>query len=75
MTAPNTFPMPFLMEPEEAARRTLAGVQKERARVVFPWPLYAAARLAGALPVSWLSRLPSKAGSDEPEPPPPPPAA
>ncbi|WP_308219937.1 SDR family NAD(P)-dependent oxidoreductase [Roseomonas populi] len=72
MTAPNRFPMPFLMEPEEAARRTLAGVQKGRARVVFPWPLYAAARLAGALPVSWLSRLPAKADAREPLPPPPP---
>jgi short-subunit dehydrogenase len=74
MTAPNQFPMPLLMEPEGAARRTLSGISRGRARVAFPWPLYAAARLAGALPPAWLSRLPSKAGADGPAPPPPPPA-
>jgi short-subunit dehydrogenase len=63
MTAPNTFPMPLLMEPEEAARRTLAGIARGRARVVYPWPVYAAARLAGALPPAWLSRLPAKTDS------------
>jgi short-subunit dehydrogenase len=61
MTEPNTFPMPLLMEPEEAARRTLSGIARGRARIVYPWPTYAAARLIGALPASWLSGLPSKA--------------
>jgi NAD(P)-dependent dehydrogenase (short-subunit alcohol dehydrogenase family) len=50
MTARNTFPMPFLMEPEEAARRTLSGIARGRLRVAYPLPLYLAARLAGALP-------------------------
>jgi short-subunit dehydrogenase len=62
MTAPNQFPMPGLMEPEDAARRTLSGIARGRARVVFPRALYAAARLSGALPPAWLSRLPAKAG-------------
>ncbi|WP_458093862.1 SDR family NAD(P)-dependent oxidoreductase [Roseomonas sp. WA12] len=75
MTARNAFPMPFLMEPEEAARRALAGIRKGKARVAFPFPLYAMARLAGALPAALLSRMPSKSGADGPEPPPPPPAA
>ena len=74
MTAPNTFPMPLLMEPEDAARRTLSGITRGGARVAFPWPLYAAARIGGVLPPAWLSRLPSKAGADGPAPPPPPPA-
>ena len=65
MTAPNQFPMPLLMEPGDAARRILEGIERGRARVVFPWPVYAAARLMGALPPAWLSRLPSKAGSRE----------
>lgn len=63
MTAPNRFPMPMLMDAGEAARRTLAGVARGRARVAFPWPVYAAARLMGAVPPAWLSRLPSKADS------------
>lgn len=65
MTASNQFPMPLLMEPQEAARCSLGGIARGRARVVFPWPVYAAARLMGALPPAWLSRLPSKAGSRE----------
>jgi NAD(P)-dependent dehydrogenase (short-subunit alcohol dehydrogenase family) len=50
MTAANRFPMPLLMEPEEAARRALAGIAAGRLRIAFPWPVYLAARLGGALP-------------------------
>ncbi|WP_328702337.1 SDR family NAD(P)-dependent oxidoreductase [Belnapia arida] len=50
MTARNAFPMPFLMEPEEAAQRTLAGIAAGRTRIAYPWPLYLAARLTGGLP-------------------------
>jgi short-subunit dehydrogenase len=57
MTAANEFPMPFLLEPEEAARRTLAGIARGRVRVAFPRPLYAGARIAGALPPSWQRAL------------------
>jgi NAD(P)-dependent dehydrogenase (short-subunit alcohol dehydrogenase family) len=47
MTAQNPFPMPFLMDAEEAARRTLAGIAAGRVRVAYPWPTYLGARLAG----------------------------
>lgn len=64
MTARNPFPMPLLMEPEDAARRILRGIARGHVRVAFPWPLYAAARLAGALPPGLrnrlFSRLPAK---------------
>lgn len=64
MTARNTFPMPFLMTPEDAARRTLAGIAAGRLRIVYPLPLYLAARFAGALPPGWrnviMSTLPAK---------------
>lgn len=50
MTAANAFPMPMLMEPEEAARRTLRGIAAGRIRIAYPWPVYLAARIAGALP-------------------------
>ncbi|WP_240791320.1 SDR family NAD(P)-dependent oxidoreductase [Roseomonas sp. AR75] len=50
MTAKNDFPMPFLMDAEEAARRTLRGIARGRLRVAYPLPLYLAARLVGALP-------------------------
>jgi short-subunit dehydrogenase len=57
MTARNPFPMPFLMTPEQAAHRTLSGIARGRVRVAYPWPLYAAARVVGALPPSWRNRL------------------
>jgi len=64
MTARNPFPMPLLMEPEDAARRILRGIGQGKLRIVFPWPLYFGARLAGALPPAWrnrlFSRLPAK---------------
>jgi short-subunit dehydrogenase len=64
MTARNPFPMPFLMDAEEAARRTLSGIARGRLRVAYPLPLYLMARLVGGLPPGWrnalLNRLPAK---------------
>lgn len=64
MTDANDFPMPMLMEAEEAARRTLRGIARGRTRIVYPWPLYLAARLCGALPPALrnalFTRLPAK---------------
>lgn len=57
MTAVNDFPMPFLLEPEAAARRTLAGIAAGRLRIVYPRRLYALARLVGGLPPRWLNAL------------------
>jgi short-subunit dehydrogenase len=64
LTDGNPYPMPFLMEPERAAAIIKRGLMRNRARVAFPWPMYMAAWLAGALPPSWtdplLVRLPRK---------------
>ncbi len=69
MTARNSFRMPFLMEVEEAARRTLVGIARGRTRIAYPWPTYAIARLLGALPVGWRNglfmRLPAKEAEKE----------
>jgi short-subunit dehydrogenase len=68
MTAKNPFPMPFLMEAEDAARRTLDGIARGRVRVAYPLPLYLMARLVGALPPRWrnamLGRVPAKQALD-----------
>lgn len=65
MTARNTFSMPFLMDAEEAARRTLEGIGKGRTRIAYPWPTYAGARFLGAMPIglrAWFfGRMPAKA--------------
>jgi short-subunit dehydrogenase len=68
MTARNAFPMPFLMDAETAARRTLDGIARGRVRIAYPVPTYALARLAGALPpalTAWIfSRMPAKGRGD-----------
>ncbi|MGE5538930.1 MAG: SDR family NAD(P)-dependent oxidoreductase [Gemmatimonas sp.] len=57
MTAHNDFPMPFLMTADAAARRTRAGLDRGPARIAFPWPMYVAAWLLGALPPAISDRL------------------
>lgn len=64
LTENNPFPMPFLMEPEQAARIIARGLAKNRARIAFPWQLYWPMRVVACLP-PWLtdpifSRLPAK---------------
>lgn len=65
MTARNSFAMPGLMDADEAARRTLAGIARGRVRVAYPWPTYLGARVLGMLPIAaraWvLGRMPAKA--------------
>ncbi len=65
MTAVNEFPMPLLMDAERAARIIRRGLARDRARIAFPWPLYAAVWLISALPAGLtdplLRRLPKKA--------------
>lgn len=64
MSAVNDFPMPFLMSAEKAAEIVRRGLARDRARIAFPWPIYAAARLIAALPPGladrFLVRLPRK---------------
>jgi len=64
MTARNDFPMPFLMPAGRAARIMLDGLARDRARIAFPWRLYALVRLVAAIPPGWLDavlrRLPRK---------------
>ncbi len=55
MTAPNRFPMPFLISPEEAARRTLEGLKAGHRRIAYPRRTYWLFRLLGALPQGLLA--------------------
>lgn len=65
MTAANDFSMPMLMPAERAARIIRRGLARNRARIAFPWPMYAAARLLATLPTGLvdplLRRAPRKA--------------
>lgn len=67
MTAVNDFPMPFLMNADQAARIVKRGLARNRGRIAFPWPTYFAMWLVSCLP-GWmadrlLSRTPVKKGN------------
>lgn len=57
IVAANEFPMPFMLEPDEAARIIARGLERPAFEIAFPrrlaWPL----RLLRALPASWRVRL------------------
>jgi NAD(P)-dependent dehydrogenase (short-subunit alcohol dehydrogenase family) len=50
MSARNRFPMPFLVEPDDAARRILAGVRRNRAVIRFPLPMACLVAVSNRLP-------------------------
>lgn len=66
LTAQNPFAMPMIMPVERAARIILEGLARNRARIAFPWPVYAAMRVLAGLPPAWsdwlLRRIPVKEG-------------
>jgi NAD(P)-dependent dehydrogenase (short-subunit alcohol dehydrogenase family) len=68
MTDVNPYPMPFLMPADRAARVIRKGLARDRARIAFPWPLWAMAWLLNALPVGWtdplVSRMPEKPAAE-----------
>lgn len=45
LTDVNTFPMPFLMEPEEAAAKMKKGIEADKAVIAFPWQMHLIMRL------------------------------
>jgi short-subunit dehydrogenase len=64
MTLGNRVPMPMVITAEDAARRTLSGIAGGRTRIAYPFLVYAAARVVGALPpglrAAIFNRLPAK---------------
>ncbi len=57
MTAVNRFPMPFLMETADAALVIRRGLERNAARIAFPWPMMAAVWLLALFPPAWTDRL------------------
>jgi short-subunit dehydrogenase len=50
MTDKNEFKMPFLMEPQKAAKIILSGIKKEKRMIQFPMPLVLLTRLIPLIP-------------------------
>lgn len=57
LTARNTFPMPFILELDEAARRMHRAIRRERSEYAFPWPLAATVKLGRWLPNAVYDRM------------------
>jgi len=53
MTAPNPYPMPFILQPEEAARRFARAIAAGCSQATIPWQMGILARLMAVLP-NWL---------------------
>lgn len=57
MTANARHPLPYLMSAEDAARRIVAGLERRRFEIAFPWQMVLAGKLGRILPYSlyfWL---------------------
>lgn len=50
MTAANDFPMPFLMEPKDAARLTIQGLARKKFEIAYPWRFVILLKLLRILP-------------------------
>jgi short-subunit dehydrogenase len=57
MTARNPYAMPFILEPDDAARRIARAIDARRRRVVIPWPMAIVAKLLRLLPGSLHDRV------------------
>ncbi len=64
MTEGNIYPMPFIIDADKAARIIRKGLEKDKARIGFPWPIYSMSWFLGALPpavTDWIfKRIPKK---------------
>jgi short-subunit dehydrogenase len=56
----NRFRMPWIVEPDEAARRIAAGLDKRKAEIVFPWQMMLAMKAARLVPVRPWAALMSR---------------
>ena len=57
LTAKNKFPMPFLMELEDAVRVMVRGIARGKATIAYPLPMAALVRSIAALPRSLYEPL------------------
>jgi short-subunit dehydrogenase len=65
MTQDATHPLPFLWEVAPAAERIVRGIERGRAQVAFPWPLWWALGVGQALPNAvwrWVDRFVVRVG-------------
>jgi short-subunit dehydrogenase len=68
MTDVNPFPMPFMLEAEDAAARIHKGISRNKSRIMFPWQIAIPLLLLSYLPTiisDWIAaRMPGKPPQD-----------
>ena len=57
MTDVNTFPMPFIISAEKAAKIIVKGIEKKKAEIVFPTPMAISMKLARLVPAAIWPKL------------------
>ena len=62
MTERNPYPMPFLLEADDAARRIARAIDAGRSLSVIPWQMAIAGRILAMLPNAIFDRLVARAG-------------
>jgi len=62
MTAKNPYPMPFILEADEAARRIARAIDAGKSYAVIPWQMAIVARILRVLPNAIYDRLMRRAG-------------
>lgn len=65
LTQKNQFPMPFLLSPEDAARRMATALHKRQLRLQFPTRLVLTLKLLNCVPYSWRQRLAALLGRQQ----------
>lgn len=67
MTSANTFPMPFMVDADEAARAIADGLERGRVEIVFPWRMALVMKAARLVPVrAWAALVAPRRGSGGP---------
>lgn len=66
LTSQNAFPMPFIVEPEVAARAICDGLERGRHEIVFPLPMAVLMKAARLVPVRAWTRLSARAARGRP---------
>jgi short-subunit dehydrogenase len=62
MTAVNRYPMPFLLNADDAARRIARAIERAAGYTVIPWQMAIVAKLLRMLPNAVFDRLAARAG-------------
>jgi short-subunit dehydrogenase len=62
MTAKNPYPMPFIIEADDAARRIARAIDAGKSYAIIPWQMAIVGRVLGVLPNALYDRMMARAG-------------